>query len=99
MRESEVQGWAKRVTGIAALVMSSCALALASPASAAVPVDLGPIANTTGPNVVVDAAGTGYLTWARSTGTGDVVDYCRILQGGTACATALEVTYGPTSCQ
>ena len=96
MREGEVQGRAKRVTRILALVMSGCALAVASPASAAVPVDLGPIANDVGPNLVVDAAGTGYLTWARAAGSGDVVDYCRILQGGTACATALEVTFGPT---
>jgi hypothetical protein len=76
----------------AALYALLMALAVPAVAVAATPVDLGP---GTHPHVVVDAAGTGQLTWGETISgqLADVAHFCQLAKGATACANPHSFTY------
>ena len=66
-----------RITFLAAFA----ALALAAPAQAATPFNIG---TGTDADVVIDAAGNGHFAWVE----GATVRYCRVPRGATACSVA-----------
>lgn len=68
-----------------------------SAADAATPISLGPT-NGEAPRIVVDSAGTGFMTWSvfdpSQPGNSYIVRYCRLPQGATACATNKDFVFG-----
>jgi hypothetical protein len=78
-----------------ALLTVLAAFAVASPAGAVV--DLGSTAGDAAPQVIVDATGQGYTTWADD-GAAQNLEYCRLTIARPACGTRRSFSY-PTATQ
>jgi hypothetical protein len=73
-----------------ALLTACATFGVASPAAAVV--DLGSTAGEAAPQVIVDATGQGYTTWADS-GAAHNLEYCRLTTGKPACGSRLSFAY------
>jgi hypothetical protein len=78
-----------------ALLTACATFGVASPAGAVV--NLGSTAGTGAPQVIVDATGQGYTTWADS-GTAHNLEYCRLTTGKPTCGSRQSFSY-PTATQ
>jgi hypothetical protein len=78
------------------ILLTACAaFGVASPAGAVV--NLGTTAGEAAPQVIVDATGQGYTTWADG-GTAHNLEYCRLTTGTPACGSRQSFAY-PTVTQ
>jgi hypothetical protein len=83
------------VSALAAIIVLACAASAfavsGTPIKIARPQTYGP------PSVAVDASGTAYIVWDNTKGLGgieDVVEYCVVPAGATACAHTGQLTLG-----
>jgi hypothetical protein len=77
----------------AVVLAAACLAVAATSASAAVPIDLGSASTTQSPHLATDSAGSGYLTWVETVSGNDVLHFCSLATGGTACAQSHTFTY------
>jgi hypothetical protein len=79
-----------------AVVLAAASIAvLATSASASVPIDLGAGSSFQSPHLTIDGAGTGYLTWVETVSGNDVLHFCSLPTGGTACRQSHSFSYDP----
>jgi hypothetical protein len=78
-----------RARAIKLLLAVFTALLTTTAAASAAPLNIGPVGDS---GIVVDDAGTGYLTWSDKASS-EVLHYCRLAQGADTCNAMQSFTY------